>query len=224
MLKPLNQTDFNMKIIKDLGRQYPTGESKQKKRMGIFECPVCRKQYNSTIQGAKKIKSCYDCRKFGTHNLSAHHKYKIWSAMRDRCNNQNNKRYPRYGGRGITYSKEFNNFKVWLVYVSSLDNYEKVGFTLDRIDNNGNYEKGNLRWATYKTQNINRGKTKRNSSGFIGVSLDKWTGRYSCTVSGKWIGRYISAEDAARARDDFIVKNNLPHKLQTRKLLLVKMQ
>jgi hypothetical protein len=76
--------------------------------------------------------------------------------MKTRCYNKKRADYKYYGGRGITVSEEFrSDFLVWFNYVTSLPNYEnreKLNLTIDRVDNNKNYERGNLRWATKKQQ------------------------------------------------------------------------
>lgn len=86
--------------------------------------------------------------------------YRIWSAILQRCLNPNVLNYARYGGRGITmYPEWINNFQAFYDYVSKLEHYGEKGYSLDRIDNNGNYEPDNLRWADAKTQARN---TRRN--------------------------------------------------------------
>ena len=80
--------------------------------------------------------------------------YAIWNSMKQRCNNSNNKKYPRYGGRGIKVCKEwlysFDSFKEW-----SVKNGYREGLAIDRINNDGNYEPSNCRWTDYKMQNNN---------------------------------------------------------------------
>ena len=89
-----------------------------------------------------------------THNMSYSSEYSAWDSMKQRCLNIRNPRYKSYGGRGIIVCER------WL---SSFENfYEDMGpclsgkHSLDRINNEGNYEPGNCRWATVSEQNRNR--------------------------------------------------------------------
>ncbi|SRR6266498_687224 len=90
--------------------------------------------------------------------------YRIWSQMIQRCNNPNNKRYKNYGARGINVCPE------WLVFKNFLKDMGKrpEGLTLDRINNDGNYEPSNCKWSTYKEQNNNK---QDKSPSIITISL-----------------------------------------------------
>jgi len=85
--------------------------------------------------------------------------YGTWSHMKDRCLNPKDKDFKHYGERGIKICKRWDKFENFLKDMGK----KPEGLTLDRIDNNGNYEPSNCRWATQKTQtrNSRRNRTIR---------------------------------------------------------------
>jgi len=146
--------------------------------------------------------------------------YKAWSSMKQRCYNPKQQSYKHYGGRGIKVQQEFlNSFVLFYNCVSSLESFDialinKGLLTLDRIDVNGDYEEGNLRWATNSLQQKNRRRRKDNSTGFVGVGYIKRRNRYMAyvTINGKlrYLGySYKTAKCANDARLEFIKDNNV---------------
>ena len=84
--------------------------------------------------------------------MAASKTYAVWDDMLQRCTNPKSQMYKLYGERGISVCDEWQDFRNFL-----RDMGEKPpGLSLDRIDNDGNYESGNCRWTDMKTQNRNR--------------------------------------------------------------------
>ena len=115
-------------------------------------CPLC-----GYAEGAeKKTKHGH---KSSTYTSPTYHS---WHDMKQRCNNPKNHKFKDYGGRGITYCKEWEQFENFLDDMG----VRPENKTLDRIDVNGNYCKENCRWATAKQQS-------RNTTRSIGVEKAK---------------------------------------------------
>lgn len=88
-----------------------------------------------------------------THGMSGSREYRIWAGMKDRCSNPNNNRYADYGGRGITVHQPWiDSYEAWSEYMGP----RPKGTSIDRVDVDGNYEPGNVRWATNAEQANNK--------------------------------------------------------------------
>lgn len=137
-----------MKLIKKLDRRL-SGSKKYIVRWGLFLCPYCNKKNEKMYQNGLRNKSC-GCMKnnfittHGESHLNRSRLYYIWSSMKQRCLNKKNKAYKNYGGRGISicdeWIKSYLSFKKWAL----LSGY-KNNLTLDRTNNNGNYEPCNCK-------------------------------------------------------------------------------
>lgn len=84
--------------------------------------------------------------------------YRTWKGRNSRCYNPKNPAYKNYGGRGITVCDEWkNSFVAFMDYVEeNLGPKPSTQHTVDRINNDGNYELGNIRWTTWGEQANNR--------------------------------------------------------------------
>ncbi|MEY9980363.1 hypothetical protein [Lysinibacillus sp. RC79] len=111
---------------------------------------------SNLINGHSTSCGCYQKEIVSTHNLTNHRLYSIWLDIKKRCFDKNRKSYKDYGGRGITICdewKEFINFYNW-----SINNGYSNSLTIDRIDNDRDYELSNCRWTTRFVQNNNTRK------------------------------------------------------------------
>lgn len=213
-------------FIKDLGMKFPTKTSKTKERYWLVECPICCKNYSVQAKSIKsnrstKCKSCSSKISKTKHNKYGTRIYKIYYSMKSRCNNTKSKHYKNYGGRGIEICSEwlndFNKFHKW-----ALENGYSDNLTIDRINNDGNYEPNNCRWTTRNVQSRNtRLLSKRNTSGYRGVSKHRNSFVSEITVDNKniYLGYYKTKELAAIAYNKYVATHKLEHPLNIIKSL-----
>lgn len=108
--------------------------------------------------GCLSVRRSRERRKYSDTNTRSSPEYRAWAAMKNRCSNEKIKNYPRYGGRGISVSPKWDDFNDFLRDIGLRPSPKH---SLDRINNNGNYEPGNCRWATWKEQQRNRSSNRK---------------------------------------------------------------
>lgn len=122
------------------------------------KCDAVRKVNSGNLKNGT-TKSCGICSRNGcTRNLSKTRIHRIWTDMKRRCANPKRQFYYRYGGRGIRVCKDWEN-SFLAFYDWSMVNGYSDNLSIDRKENDGNYEPDNCRWATSKEQFFNRSCT-----------------------------------------------------------------
>ena len=214
--------DMTPKLIGETYMRYPTEKSKYRYKYGLYKCAYCGKEWETMVSNIKRgTKSC-GCQKVNTlgikHGLYNNRFYDTWNNIFKRCTNSKHKNYKNYGGRGIIICEEWLDIKKFIAWAESTHpNIE--GHTLDRIDNDKGYNPENCRWADKTTQSINQRTKSNNTSGFVGIVWYKITSKWVAQITVNKIvihlGYFKTIEEAVQARDNYIIENNLPHKLST---------
>lgn len=224
----ISESEYDGNFIREVA---PVFRGKRKDRMVELRCVVCGKLFTVSYNNSKRTrqKTCSNqCggvlkRKVAELRADTHPVYTTWLSMRDRCNNPNNAAFPRYGGRGIKVDATFDSFVEYMRHVTSLPGYPFRGdgsratnHTLDRVNPDGHYTKGNLRWTGSSTQAANKSfKKPYTTSKFIGVVYCKTNKAWIAKV--QWEGKvhhvyYGDSEyEAVKARQAFIKEKGLPH-------------
>ena len=187
----------------------------QRVRKAVFEC-FCGKRFITNITSVKSgnTKSC-GCirvnkllRRISRHRMSGSKEYTSWECMKSRCYREKDIFYKNYGGKGITVCDR------WL---HSFENFYKdmgprpEGYSLDRIDVNGNYEPENCRWSDRKEQDRNRSNNiKYLFRGHLMILADiaKETGLHANTIKER-VQKGMTAEEAVTKPIKYNRKRNV---------------
>ena len=140
-------------------REYSTGSKRRRGTLKfICECGNIKEVLAHNItQGSVKSCGCKtnEMKVNIKHGLWKHRLYSTYTDMKQRCLNSNNKRYHRYGGRGIKICDEWLN-DISVFYEWAMNNGYEDNLTIERINNDGNYEPSNCTWITLSEQTKNR--------------------------------------------------------------------
>lgn len=184
-----------MKILdikgKRFGKLIAIERVKNVKKKVSWKCLCdCGKETNvlTTNLTSNRIKSC-GCLKnqklierSTKHNQRHTKLYEVWKTMKQRCSNPNHKSYHNYGGRGIIVCDEWkNNYQAF--YEWSMNNGYKEGLSIDRINNDGNYEPSNCRWTDKITQNNNTRQNKPIIIDGVSKTIHQWANEYNIPVN-----------------------------------------
>ena len=214
-LKPLTDYSFKMKVIKDLGMKKPTENYYKKVRMAIFECTCCKKHFEAVVtKKAETQQFCKQCN--GTSNKKPnrdHPLYKVWTDTRAKLKCTDSRRVA-YLDKNITMCPEwdnsYDNFYEW-----AINNGYSDGLTIDRINNDGNYEPSNCRWVSYSVQIVNQRPIKvTNTTGYKGISKvtdTRWVAHIKYEHKSYGLGSFSTALEAAIAYDSFVHIMKWPH-------------
>ena len=214
-LKPLTDYTFKMKVVEDLGMKKPTPNYYKKVRMALFECTECKTHFEAVVtKKAENQLYCKHCNGTSNKKPNRDHKlYKIWADTKAKLKCTNAHRVS-YLDKNITMCDEwynsYDNFYDW-----AIANGYQEGLTIDRIDNNGNYEPSNCRWVNWSIQVVNQRPIKsNNTTGFKGISKlsdNRWTSMIRYEHRRYILGVYPTALLAAVAYDSFVKIMGWPH-------------
>jgi hypothetical protein len=168
------------------------------------ELPMHAKGYCSIhVQRMKKYGDPYMIVRNVGNNVTKHPLYKVYMDMKQRCYNSGSPGYSNWGGRGIIVCEKWLGLYGFNEFVKDMGTRPE-GYTLDRINNDGNYEPDNCRWASKKEQVINRRMFKKNKSGYTGVYFHKRDKAWYASICNDYklihLGKFKVIDDAIKAR------------------------
>lgn len=195
------------------GLMYVKESDRAGRRRVVVEC-VCGDEFHVLLESLTKknpTKSC-GCLTSGIiaaqktkHGKCDSEMYNRWCGMKTRCYDVNDKRYNRYGGRGILICDEWvNDFPAFNLWAISNGGVDGKRLQIDRIDNDKGYHPDNCRFITNAENSRNKGVRKGNKYGISGVGKDKRCNKFYAEITRdgkrKSLGYFFDFFEACCAR------------------------
>jgi len=192
----------------------------KRKLICISECSICGDDKTISYMALARAghTTCRSCinrtRTLKKRSVSKHPAFTRLKDMKARCYNKNNVRYENYGGRGIVICNEWlNDTRAFLKWAD--ENGFKKELSIDRINNDGNYEPSNCKWSNRFEQQQNKSISRQNKTGYRGVSM--YNGKFSVNLRNNrkyhHVGYYSTAIEAAKAFNAYVVANGFNNTL-----------
>lgn len=217
-------------VLKEVDRHiYPSGDTRRRFLMQC-DCGSEPKTYliNSVRNGHTYSCGCLNVENKTTHGMHDTRQYQCWADMKTRCDSKSNKFYSYYGGRGISYCDKWKTFEGF--WEDMQDGYSD-DLTINRRDNDGNYNKDNCVWDTHNFQGHMRRKLTGTTLNMIGGVLDVKSGKISArirmNVTPIHLGNYDTEQEASEAYDmaSELFYGDRPNKtVSTREVIAAKVQ
>lgn len=175
------------RIGQRFGRLIVVGTTLEADKHGKFkliltcDCGNETRVYASRLKrGDTKSCGCLRRERVTKHGKRFTPEYEVWKAMIRRCHAPNDKRFNRYGGRGINVCLEWrNSFESFIGYVG---NRPKASYQLDRINNDDGYRPGNVRWVPVSVNARNRGNNRYFHFQGESLCLTDWASRFDISI------------------------------------------
>lgn len=139
------------------------GQDKHRNALWEVLCDCGIKNISRGTQVKRGVAKTCGCSKGGIHNESLPEtvEYRTWRSIFQRCLNSRCKAYSYYGGRGITICARWQGYFGFNNFLADMGRRPSNEYSIDRINNDGNYEPSNCRWATRSQQQKNRRRCRR---------------------------------------------------------------
>lgn len=194
---------------KRFGRWHVLGFDRIDKHSNHYWFCVCKCGNKKSVSGKNLLRGrskscgCMAIENNTKHGMWKTPEYKTWQNIHTRCSNKNTEYYKNYGGRGIVVCKRWNSFEN---FFEDMGRRPSKNHSIERIDNDGNYEPGNCEWVTRTAQQHNNRIQKNNTSGERGIKWNPVNKNYVVRIGvngkEKHVGCFSSIKEAKNARKE----------------------